>query len=85
MIDVAEDGTLTWGERVPLRTSLGGELRTVRFLSDGGQQITTGEARYYKYDHLPGGFLLVPDGAPATATRLAIEGFDRPLTRTIAR
>jgi hypothetical protein len=85
LVDVAEDGTLTWGDSVPVRTRLGGELRTARFLTEAGQQLGTADARYYKYDHLPGGFLLVPDGAPATATRVAVEGFDKPLLRTIAR
>lgn len=81
MVDVAADGTMTMGQPVAVQTSLGGEARAVRFLSDSGAEVATGEARYYAYDHLPGGFMLVPEGAPVAATRLRVEGFDAVLPR----
>ncbi len=70
-VDVAEDGTLSWGEPVSLREEPVADPRPVTFEGSDGAPVATAIAHYYKYDHLPGGFLVVPDGG-ASFTNLAV-------------
>lgn len=59
MLKVAGDGTLTWGEEITVRTPVLGDERTLSFSAAGG--VTTRVTGfYYAYDHLPGGYMLVP-------------------------
>jgi hypothetical protein len=81
VVDVAEDGTLTWGQPVTLRSAPGGQIKTARYLGASGQEVSRGEVFYYDYDHLPGGFMLVPEGMPLSATRISVQGFDKVLER----
>ena len=58
---VAADGTMTWTDEVVLRRApAGGESRTVKFLAETGILVGEQTARFYPYDHLPGGVMIVP-------------------------
>jgi hypothetical protein len=72
-IDVAGDGSLSWGDIVTLKRPPTGESRTVTVVSADGTTTTVAGA-YYPHDHLAGGLLLVPE--PRTAVLKAkVAGF----------
>jgi hypothetical protein len=56
---VVEDGTAVRSSVVTVAG--GGEARSVERVSSAGSDIVP--ARYYPFDHLPGGILLVPEDA----------------------
>lgn len=59
-IYVLPDGTTSLGDRFEARSAPMGEEKTVTItLSDGSKKTVTGN--YYEYDHLPGGYVLVPE------------------------
>lgn len=65
---VAEDGSLSWGAEVDTaHAPMGGEQRSVSFLGEAGEELGTETARFYPYDHLPGGVLVMPQGPSANA------------------
>ena len=72
-VDVAADGSASWGADITLRARPWGEEHDVTFTASDGSVLGAGTAYYYAYDHLPGGFALVPAG-PSTASRVAIKG-----------
>lgn len=62
----------------------GGAVTSARFLAESGAEVVTRPARFFKFDHLPGGFILVPqvpsEGATAWKT-LTIDGYKKALVR----
>jgi hypothetical protein len=61
MATVEADGSVTWGGEVELdEEPTDGQSRLVTFVSASGREIGTNHARFYPYDHLPGGVLVVP-------------------------
>ena len=79
-VTVESDGSLTWGSNITLRSQPAGELHTVSYLAPNGTTLLTATGHYYAYDHLPGGYLLVPEGPPAFS-KLSVTGLNaRPLT-----
>jgi hypothetical protein len=72
-LDAAPDGALTWGASLTLRARPSGDEHTVRFQDAAGTTLASGTAHYYAYDHLPGGFYLVPDG-PSASTHVILAG-----------
>jgi hypothetical protein len=72
-VNVEGDGALSWGEPITLDRRPNGELHQVEFEAADGASVGSETAHYYAYDHLPGGFFLVPEG-PAAATRVAFSG-----------
>ncbi len=72
-VSVEADGSLTWGSTTTLRSRPSGELHTVSYLAADGRTLATATGHYYGYDHLPGGYLLVPEGS-VTYTKLSIAG-----------
>ncbi len=63
MVNVRGDGTLEPGEQILTSRPAFGDARTVDLtLLDGKKGAVTGA--YYPWDHLPGGLLVVPVGAP---------------------
>jgi len=65
---VEGDGSVAWGGDFELDDEpTDGEARAVAFLSPAGQTIGTQTARFYRYDHIPGGVLVVPTAPRALA------------------
>jgi hypothetical protein len=63
MVNVHEDGSLEAGDEVVTARPAYGEPRTAHLtLTNGKKGAVTGA--YYPWDHLPGGLLVVPVGAP---------------------
>lgn len=61
MATVEADGSVAWGGDVELDAEpTDGRERLVTFVSASGETIGTNNARFYPYDHLPGGVLVVP-------------------------
>lgn len=58
---------IRWSRRVVLKQPPRGDEVGVKFLGAFGQVLSTAAAHRYAYDHLPGGYLLVP--APPEGTR----------------
>lgn len=61
MATVEADGTVAWGGEVELgEEPEDGQSKLVTFVSEAGATIGTNQARFFPYDHLPGGVLVVP-------------------------
>lgn len=61
MATVEADGSVAWGGEVELEEEpVDGKSRLVTFVSANGATLGTNQARFYPYDHLPGGVLIVP-------------------------
>lgn len=65
------EGKVTVGERIELPAGTTGTQRTVTFRKPNGALVTEG-ARFFPYDHLPGGMLFIPEHADSTL--LSVEG-----------
>jgi hypothetical protein len=84
------NGALSWDGNVPLdldEEPSGGETREVTVQSASGALVKR-SAQFFKFDHLPGGFVLIPNEALVTAVsgtaapvRVNVSGFATPLTR----
>lgn len=81
---VDERGALTWTDSIELdQAPQGGFAREATFLAPSGVSVGSRVARFYPYDHLPGGVLVVPS-APASAapwSSVRVSGFERALAR----
>jgi hypothetical protein len=64
---VGKNGELTWGKPITLTDEPGGESVTVTV--ERGSARTDLAGRYVGYDHLPGGWVLVPSGTALTDAR----------------
>jgi hypothetical protein len=73
-LNVRKDGSVDWGRETPLSTPPRGEAHTVTFLGANGAALGTATAAFYRYDHLAGGYLLVPNDAPAGTVKVSISG-----------
>jgi hypothetical protein len=75
-VRVAGDGSLAWGRSITLARPPSGEAHTAEFASAEGAVIGREAAHFYAYDHLPGGYLLVPEatGAEAASTQVTFRG-----------
>jgi hypothetical protein len=71
-VSVGADGSASWGDALTLAQQPFGEAHQVEFQTAAGQTSTVTGA-YYAYDHLPGGYMLVPE-LPAGATNVRITG-----------
>jgi hypothetical protein len=60
---VSRDRTTRLGSRVHVRGATGGEPRTVQILDAHGRVVGSATGRFYAWDRLGGGTLLVPAGA----------------------
>ena len=59
----------------------GGTVVPARFLSANGVELTTRSVRFVPFDHLPGGFLFVPDEPGISWKKLRIDGYAHELAR----
>jgi hypothetical protein len=69
LVDAA--GDVTWTRTDSIQSSVGGDQIAVALLDEDGAEIGATTGRFYGYDHLPGGMLLVPvpDGDAPHAVR----------------
>jgi hypothetical protein len=81
MAHVDMNGNVEWGTEIQLaKEPIGGTTRDVTYLDAAGGSLGTRPARFYTYDHLPGGVLLVPTGA-TTWSQVKISGVTKSLSR----
>lgn len=83
---VNADGSLEEGGTFELTEAPdGGELRAATFVSATGQTLGQRDARFYPYDHLPGGVLVTPvgttDAAIASWSTVKVSGVSRLIAR----
>lgn len=75
---VDENGALSWTTETFAADALsGGEPRDVTFRSPAGLELGRRTARFYKFDHLPGGIVVVPELAAAAWSHVDVQGFSR--------
>lgn len=60
-VEVGPDGALTIGESIDLVEAPQGESHAVRFEDRAGRLVASGDAVFTPYDHLGGGYALVPE------------------------
>ena len=76
---------MTWNGDLELdEEPAGGELRQATFLAESGAAMGTRVARFFRFDHLPGGFLFVPRDASVEAASwkaITVEGVTNKLAR----
>jgi hypothetical protein len=70
---VDDKGNASWGDRVSLKERPMSEEHTVSYFDAHGNTVETVMGHYWQYDHLPGGFMLVPD-PPSNVARVQIAG-----------
>ncbi|MBX3204500.1 MAG: hypothetical protein KF764_05495 [Labilithrix sp.] len=81
---VGPTGDLTWDAASDIAVSdalKGGSAAPAHFLSANGQEMVTRTARFFAFDHLPGGFLFVPEEAGVAWSSLRVDGYREQLTR----
>ena len=82
-----ESGNLTWDGDMDFASEdelEGGAIRQATFYTESGAALSTRAAKFFPFDHLPGGFVLVPKDAAMEAARwkaIAVEGFAGRLAR----
>mgnify|MGYP000521151757 CR=1 FL=1 len=72
IVDVDDNGGLTWGDKVTIRSALFGEEKIISYLGSDGHTIEKSKGFYYGYDHIPGGYMLIPIG-PSDTAKLVVE------------
>ncbi|MBX3227619.1 MAG: lipoprotein [Labilithrix sp.] len=71
-VEVSPDGELSFGERIKLAEEpTGDDTRAVTFEDANGKTISTGQAVFTPYDHVGGGYLLVPEDVEFSAVDIA--------------
>ena len=71
VVNIAEDGSASWGDTMPLRHTPTNEPHAVQVtLADGTTSTVTGH--YYPYSHLEGGYVLVPEGTGIRALSMTL-------------
>jgi hypothetical protein len=81
---VEGDGTVSGASDVALDADAfprGGEARDVSYASGAGTTVGTRSARFYRFDHLPGGMLLLPTRIGADWSRATVRGITTALAR----
>lgn len=82
---VGASNELTWNGDLDLdEEPAGGEIRQATFLAESGAQMVTRPAKFFRFDHLPGGFLFVPKDVSVEAASwkaVTVEGFANTLAR----
>ncbi len=79
MATVGADGSVSWSGEIELDAEPGdGVAHEVTFSGAGGQSLGTSTARFYRYDHLAGGVLVVPP-----APKVAMIAADKARARVV--
>ncbi|HVH41198.1 MAG TPA: M66 family metalloprotease [Labilithrix sp.] len=79
-------GELTWDGDIDLDDDsvAGAPIHQAKFLEESGAVVLSRAARFFRFDHLPGGFVVVPKDAAVDAAKwkaVTIEGFTTTLAR----
>jgi len=64
LVNVDSAGAMTLSDALELTEPPMGDPREVEWKDAAGRTVATETAHYYPYDHLPGGFMLVPEPPP---------------------
>jgi hypothetical protein len=83
-VDVAEDGSLSFGQTTTLTRAPNAEPHAVSYAAVDGSTLGTGTGHFYKYDHLPGGFMMIPEG-PANYASLSVQGLPARALTSVRR
>jgi hypothetical protein len=67
-VTVKADGSLKWGRATTLRMAPSSTQKTVKLFDASGKQTGTATGFYAPFDHLAGGFLLIPEPAGDVAS-----------------
>jgi hypothetical protein len=84
---VGESGDLAWNGDLDLNDEndlRGAATRQATFLSESGSSLVARQAKFVPFDHLPGGFVFVPQEHEIDVTNwkaVSVEGFAHALTR----
>lgn len=83
MASVGADGSLSWdSDDVDFTAEpKGGSLVKASFLNGSGAEVVKRDARFFRFDHLPGGIMFVPRESAAAWKSVKIDGFRDPLVR----
>ena len=84
MASVGAAGELAWDGAgdLDLDDDLeGGSVVSARFLSASGAEMVSRPARFFRFDHLPGGFLFVPQEPSVQWKSLRVDGYREQLLR----
>lgn len=73
MVAVGADGEIASVQSITLDEEPQGESRPLTYLAGNGAAIGAGVAKFYRYDHLEGGFYVVPEGG-VTVSAVRIPG-----------
>lgn len=69
-VEVDADGALTVGQRIDLAEAPQGETHAVSFADKNGKIVGKGDAVFTPYDHIGGGYALVPDVGDFATVRI---------------
>ena len=80
---VGASGELSWdGGDIEVKGEIkGGSVVPARFLSQTGAEVATRSARFFRFDHLPGGLLFVPEESSGAWSSLRVDGYAQQLAR----
>ncbi|MBX3222554.1 MAG: hypothetical protein KF795_18695 [Labilithrix sp.] len=84
---VGDAGELAWDGDIDFASEDeldGADVRQATFYAESGAEVTSRAAKFFAFDHLPGGFVFVPKDAALEAARwkaIAVEGFAKKLAR----
>ncbi|MEO6419735.1 MAG: M66 family metalloprotease [Polyangiaceae bacterium] len=83
-VDVAADGSLSFGQTTTLARAPSAEAHAVTYAAVDGTVLATATGHYYKYDHLPGGFMMIPEG-PVNYATLSVQGLPARALTSVRR
>ena len=84
---VGEAGSLAWDGDIEFQSEdelKGAAIRHAKFYNESGEAMLSRAAKFFAFDHLPGGFLFVPNDMAINATNwktMDVEGFANKLAR----
>jgi hypothetical protein len=85
MASVGSAGQLSWDGAgdIDLDADVDGRgsIVAARYLSESGAEIMTRAARFFRFDHLPGGLLFVPQDTTVPWASVRIDGYRQQLRR----
>jgi hypothetical protein len=79
---VDDGGDLTWNGDLDLDEELtGGEVLATKYISEAGVEMMTRPGRFFRFDHLPGGFVMIPKETATPWKAVRVEGYMKDLAR----
>lgn len=79
-------GELSWNGDLDLDDQLtGGEVLPTKYISEAGVEMMTRPGRLFRFDHLPGGFVMIPKESTTPWKTVRVEGYMKDLARAVSR